>query len=121
MQTLQDHNKRRLYHDDHLYVDLWEEVVLLDGETVRMTPMQYRMLALLVEHAGVVVTRSVFLMQFGGYSPAIRERRVDACIAGLRRRLGVYADQYLETVYGVGYRFRPMPEAQGLRSFVTVA
>ena len=121
MQIVQDQNTHRPYHDEHLHVDLREEVVLLDGETVRLTPMEYRLFALLVEYAGVVVTRHVFLMQFGGYSPAIRERRVDACIAGLRRRLGVYAEQYLETVHGVGYRFRPMPGAQGSRSFSTVA
>ena len=108
------------YRDGHLYVDLRQQLVMLDGEMVRLTPMQYRLLALLVEHAGVVVTRAVFLMQFGGYSPEIRERRVDACIHGLRRKLGVYADQYLETVFGVGYLFRPMPGAQGLRSFFAV-
>jgi hypothetical protein len=84
-------------------VDLREEVVILDGGTVRLTPREYRLLALLVEHAGVVVTRPVLLMQFGGYSPEMRERRVDACLRGLRRKLGVYADQYLETVTGVGY------------------
>ena len=81
------------YRDGHLYVDLRQQLVMLDGEMVRLTPMQYRLLALLVEHAGVVVTRPVFLIQLGGYSPEIRERRVDACIHGLRRKLGVYADQ----------------------------
>jgi DNA-binding response OmpR family regulator len=111
MQTVQDQKTRRPYHDEHLNVDLREEVVILDGETVRLTPMEYRLFALLVEHAGVVVTRAILLMQFVGYSSEIRGRRVDACIQGLRRKLGVYADQYLETVYGVGYLFRPMPGA----------
>jgi DNA-binding response OmpR family regulator len=98
------------YRDEHLFVHLHQQLVMLDNETVRLTPMQYRLFALLVHHAGVVVTRRILLMQFGGYSPEIRERRVDACMHGLRRILGVYADQYLETVFGVGYRFRPMPE-----------
>ena len=121
MQTVQDENMHRPYHDQHLHVDLRQRVVILDGETVRLTPMEYRLFALLVEYAGVVLTRPVFLMQFGGYSPAIREHRVDACIAGLRRKLGVYADQYLETVDGVGYLFRPLSAAQSLRSLSTVA
>jgi DNA-binding response OmpR family regulator len=107
MQTLQDQNTHGPYHDEHLHVDLRHHVVILDGETVRLTPMQYQVLAPLVEYAGVVVTRPILLMQFGEYSPEIRERRVDACIHGLRRKLGVYADQYIETVAGVGYRFRP--------------
>ena len=89
-------------------MDLRQQAVILDGETVRLTPLQYRLFALLVHHAGVVVTRRILLMQFGGYSPEIRERRVDACILGLRRKFGVYADQYIETVYGTGYRFRPL-------------
>ena len=93
---------------------------MLDGQAITLTRMEYRLLALLVEHAGVVVTRPVFLIQLGGYSPEIRERRVDACIHGLRRKLGVYADQYLETVFGVGYLFRPLPGAQGSRSFFAV-
>ena len=93
---------------------------MLDGQAITLTRMEYRLLALLVEHAGVVVTRPVFLIQLGGDSPEIRERRVDACIHGLRRKLGVYADQYLETVFGVVYLFRPMPGPQGSRSFFTV-
>ena len=121
MQTLRDQSCRRLYHDEHLFVDLRQQLVLLDGETVRLTPMEYRLFALLVEYAGVVLTRPVFLMQFGGYSPAIREHRVDACVAGLRRKLGVYADQYIETVDGVGYLFRRLSGAQSLRSLSTVA
>ena len=84
MQIVQDQNTHRPYHDEHLQMDLREEVVLLDGETVRLTPMEYRLLALLVEHAGIVLTRPVFLMQFGGYSPAIRgpfEARIrPACV-----------------------------------------
>ena len=98
------------YRDDHLYVNLRQQLVMLDGEMVRLTPMQYRLLALLVEHAGVVVTRPILLMQIWGYAPEIREHKVDTCIRGLRKKLGVYADHYIETVVGVGYRFRsPVP------------
>ena len=98
------------YRDEHLFVDLRQQAVILDGETVRLTPMQYRLFALLVEHAGVVVTRPIILMQMWGYAPEIREHKVDGCIRGLRKQLGVYGAQYIETVYGTGYRFRPLPE-----------
>jgi DNA-binding response OmpR family regulator len=36
---------------------------------------------------------------------------LDKHIRGLRRKLGIYADHYLETVIGVGYRFRPRDSA----------
>jgi two-component system KDP operon response regulator KdpE len=51
------------YRDGHLYVDLRQQVVKLDGETVPLTPMQYEVLSLMVQHAGVVVTRPIPLMQ----------------------------------------------------------
>jgi DNA-binding response OmpR family regulator len=97
------------FRDEHLYVDLRQQVVILDGETVRLTPVQYRLLALLVKHTGVVVTRPILLMQIWGYAPEMGLRRVDVHFNGLRKKLGKYADQYLETVRGVGYCFRPMP------------
>ena len=106
MQTLPRRESPPTFHDKHLHVDLDQQAVILDGETVRLTPMQYRLLALLVEHAGVVVTRPILLMQIWGYAPEIREHKVDTCIRGLRQKLGVYADHYIETVVGVGYRFR---------------
>lgn len=112
MQPLPRRESPQPFHDKHLHVDLDQQAVILDGETVRLTPMQYRLLALLVEHAGVVVTRPILLMQIWGYAPEIREHKVDTCIRGLRKKLGVYANLYIETVVGVGYRFRaPVPRS----------
>jgi DNA-binding response OmpR family regulator len=42
------------YRDERIYVDLRQQLVMLDGETVRSTLLQYRLLAVLVEHAGEV-------------------------------------------------------------------
>ena len=42
-----------------------------------------------------------------GHVPEMRPSTLDVHIRGLRRKLGVYADQYVETVVGTGYRFRP--------------
>ena len=98
------------YRDGHLYVDLREQVVKLDGETVTLTPMQYEVLSLMVQHAGEVVPRAAFLRQIWGHKPELSPHRVDMHIHGVRKRLGVYADRYIETVFGVGYRFQPRPE-----------
>jgi two-component system phosphate regulon response regulator PhoB len=96
------------YRDDHLFVHLRKPIVTLDGETVRLTPMQYRLLAVLVEHAGVVVTRPILALWVWGRVLGPRSNMLDKHIRGLRRKLGVYADYYIETVIGVGYRFRPL-------------
>ena len=70
--------------------------------------MQYRVLALLVEHAGEVVPRAIILKRIWGDAPKIQVRTVDKHVNVLRRKLGIYANQHIETVIGVGYRFRPI-------------
>ena len=97
------------YRDKHLYVDLRQQLVMLDGEAVRLTSMQYRLLAVLVEHAGVVVTRPILLLHIWGNVPELRPSKLDGHIRELRKRLGIYSGHYIETVVGVGYRFRPGP------------
>jgi DNA-binding response OmpR family regulator len=42
----------QFYRDDHLFVHLRHEVVMLDGEAITLTRMEHRRLAVLVEHAG---------------------------------------------------------------------
>jgi len=81
---------------------------MLDGQAITLTRMQYRLLALLLENAGEVVPRATFLMQIWRNVPELSPRQVDMHINAIRRRLGVYADHYIETVHGTGYRFRPM-------------
>jgi len=71
--------------------------------------MQYEVLAMMVKDAGETVTRAMFLTQIWGHKPELSPRQLDAHIHGLRRKLGVYANQYIETVVGVGYRFRSLP------------
>ena len=97
------------YRDEHLFVDLRDRVVTLDSETVTLTRDEYRVMALLAQHAGEVVPRPTLSMRIRGHMPEMGRRKLDAHIHRLRRRLGVYADQYIETVYGTGYRFRPIP------------
>ena len=86
---------------------LRHQAVMLDGHRITLTRTEYRLLALLVQHAGEVVTRPILLMQTWGNASKIGRRRADVHINGLRRRLGIYADQYVETIIGIGYRFRP--------------
>jgi hypothetical protein len=56
----------------HLFVDLRQQVVILDSETVRLTRLQYRVLALLVKHGGEAVSRTIILKQIWGDVPKIR-------------------------------------------------
>jgi two-component system phosphate regulon response regulator PhoB len=93
------------YRDEHLFLDLHQQLVMLDGETVALMRREYRLLALL---AGKVVPRSNLLMHIWGHVREVRPSTLDVHIRGLRRKLGVYAHQYVETVVGTGYRFQPL-------------
>ena len=92
------------YRDEHLFVNLRDQVVMLDRQILTLTRMEYRLLALLVEHAGEVVPRPILLM----LTPT-----VDVHLWRLRKKLGKYADEYIETVVGVGYSFRPPAPPRG--------
>ena len=89
---------QQFYRDEHLFVDLSQQRVMLDSETVTLTRMEYRLLALLVKRAEEVVPRSILLKLTGP---------LDVHLWRLRKKLGKYGNQYIETVTGIGYRFRP--------------
>jgi two-component system, OmpR family, KDP operon response regulator KdpE len=89
---------QQFYRDEHLFVDLLKQVVTLDSEILALTRMEYRLLAVLVKHPGEVVPQPILLM----LTPL-----VDVHLWRLRKKLGKYANQYIEAVAGVGYRFRP--------------
>ena len=95
------------YEDSHLLVDFQRKIVMLDLKRLELTRKEYDLLALLVENAGEIVRRDVLLLRVWGYGCQIRTRTLDVHIRRLRKKLGQYADQYIETIFGIGYRFQP--------------
>lgn len=95
------------YHDEHLALDFDQQSAVLDAGRMTLTRKEYDLLALLVRHAGEIIPREALLMQVWGYSPEIRTRTLDVHVRRLRKKLGMYADQYIETIFGIGYRFQP--------------
>ena len=66
------------YRDEHLFVDLLQQVVTLDGETLRLARIQHQVLALFVKHTGEVVPRTNLLMQIWRHVPELSPRQVDS-------------------------------------------
>jgi len=95
------------YQDLHLCVDFERETVVLDGTKMKLTFKAFALLAFLVRHPGQLVPRDTLLMLVWGYGADIRTRTLDVHIRRLRKCLGEYGDAYIETVFGVGYRFQP--------------
>jgi DNA-binding response OmpR family regulator len=97
-----------LYQDCHLSVDFREQLVLLDGQRLVLRKKEFNLLALLVQNAGQVVSRESLLSLVWGYSGGVRTRTLDVHVRRLRSKLGSHADRYIETIFGIGYRFRPL-------------
>jgi two-component system phosphate regulon response regulator PhoB len=70
-----------------------------------LTPTEFRLLHTLLERRGRVQTRERLLVDVWGHSPENTTRTVDTHMKRLRGKLGDAGD-YVETVRGVGYRFR---------------
>lgn len=79
--------------------------VLVEGSPVEMTVTELRILHLLAGRPGWVMTRDQIVDAVKGQDYAVTDRAVDFQIVGIRRKLGRLADR-IETVRGVGYRFR---------------
>jgi two-component system, OmpR family, alkaline phosphatase synthesis response regulator PhoP len=98
----------RRYSDNHLTVDFGAQTVLLNSEQLVFTRKEFELLAVLVRNAGEVLRRDDLMQCVWGYSKEARTRTLDVHIRHLRRKLGGYGDQYIETIFGVGYRFQPL-------------
>jgi two-component system phosphate regulon response regulator PhoB len=81
-----------------------------DGEEMDLTPLEYRLLEVFLERRGRVQTRRQLLQAAWQTNAQIETRTVDMHVARLRAKLGDAGD-LLETVRGVGYRFRT-PESR---------
>jgi DNA-binding response OmpR family regulator len=95
------------YQDLHLTVDFEREIALLDGMPMKLTHKAYSLLAFLCHHPGELVPRETLLRVVWGYGAEIRTRTLDVHVRRLRKNLGSYGNIYLETIFGVGYRFQP--------------
>ncbi|MFN7997519.1 MAG: winged helix-turn-helix domain-containing protein [Bryobacteraceae bacterium] len=95
------------YEDARLAVHFTTERVLLDLKALKLTRLEYKLLAVLTQQAGEIVPRAALLMTVWGYGPDIRTRTLDVHIRRLRAKLGEYGRKHIETIFGSGYRLQP--------------
>ncbi len=79
--------------------------VQVSGQPVELTFTEFRVLVALASRPGWVFTRYQIVNAVRGEDYAVTDRAVDVQIAGLRKKLGA-CGHYIETVRGVGYRFK---------------
>jgi two-component system KDP operon response regulator KdpE len=95
------------YDDGHLVVDLARREVILDDVALSMTRKEYAVLAMLLHHAGRVVTQQQLLREIWGPSHTADSQYLRIVLGKLRQKLGddPAAPRWLKTEPGVGYRF----------------
>ena len=88
-----------------LEIDPGKRKVLAKGLHVELTFTEFQILYLLARRPGWVFTRFKIVDSIRGDDYPVTDRSVDVQIVGLRKKLGP-CGKYIETVRGVGYRFR---------------
>lgn len=90
-----------------LEIDLEGHRVTRNGEPLRLTRMEFNLLALLAQHPGQTFSRAQLLGRLHGVAYDGYDRSVDAHVKNLRRKLEIdpLEPRYVLTVYGVGYKF----------------
>ena len=88
-------------------IDVGRMRVEVEGKTVELTPTEFQLLATLARQPGRIFTRSQLLDAIHGLAFESYERAIDAHVKNLRHKLepNPSRPRYIQTVYGVGYRF----------------
>ena len=91
-----------------LEVNSESHTVIRAGTRIELTPTEFELLAALIARPGRVFTRVELLDRLQGQSFAAFERAIDVHVKNLRAKIEVHPHepQYIETVFGVGYRIR---------------
>ena len=99
---------RERYSDSLLEIDFAEARVTVGGRPVSLTPLEFRLLTTLSEHAGQVLSRDQLLDLVWGESQPEALDRVKLYVGYLRRKLeeATGEEAPIETVRGFGYRYR---------------
>jgi DNA-binding response OmpR family regulator len=92
----------------NLIMDLESHRVTYWGKHVQISPMEFKLLKYLMEHAGVVLSKADLLENVWGYPPSAGDMNlIEATVRRLRKKVenDPSHPRYIKTVWGTGYRF----------------
>ena len=101
---LQSHGERPIFRVGELSVDLVRRIVKVGEQDVKLSPKEYDLLRLFVQHAGKVLTHNFLLRELWG--PSADSQYVRVYVRQLRQKIEEHPDspEYILTETGVGYR-----------------
>ncbi len=91
----------------NLEIDSSSHSVRINEREVFFPKKEFQLLHFLLSNRGKVYSREILLNQIWGENIYVVDRTVDVHVAKVREKLGEYSD-YIETIKGLGYRFKDM-------------
>ena len=107
-----------IYNDGHLLIDLERRYVEVRGKPVQLTPTEFRLLSILLQNVGRVVSHQELIREVWGIEGKASLASLKVYIHYLRRKIEERPREpyYLLAEWGIGYRFRePRPISQPSR------
>jgi two-component system alkaline phosphatase synthesis response regulator PhoP len=98
-------NSEELITIHNIIIDLTRHRVTIDGNEIILTHTEFKVLKLMTTQPGRVFTRYQIVDAVHGEDYPVTDRSVDVQIVGLRKKMGE-AGNYIETIRGIGYRFK---------------
>lgn len=95
------------FEKDYLYIDFISREVQIDHENIHLTPIEYNLLKLLIEHRGKVLTHNYIQKRIWGYEDSSNQNALRVFMATLRRKIEKDKNnpRFIITEVGVGYKF----------------
>ncbi len=96
-----------IYQFYNLTVDLQRRRVFLGEEEIHLTPLEYKLLSLLITNYGKVITHHQIMKEVWGYSETGDTKSIRVCMTSLRRKIesDTSKPKFIFTEIGIGYRF----------------
>ena len=103
-----DGEEMKIYQKDYLYVDFISRKVLIDEQEIHLTPIEFNLLKLLIEHRGKVLTHNYIQKEIWGYQDHSNQNALRVFMATLRRKIEKDTNHphFIVTEVGVGYYFK---------------
>lgn len=89
-----------------LLLNTEQHLCKLNGESIELTFSEFEILTLFAKHPGRVYTRNQIIQRIKGDGYPVTERSVDVQIVNLRKKLGEWGSNHIETIRGIGYRLK---------------
>jgi len=111
---IKQHNQRKeslpVYENQGLKIDFLGHRVFIENKEIPFSALEFKLLSYFVRNPDRVLSRERILNNVWGVDTFVTDRVVDSHIRSIRKKLGAYKD-HIESIYGEGYRFNPIPVA----------